>query len=61
MLSMATNEKPSTLADQVKSAQRSMETWPEWLRDSAKFAGQPRSADGSRRALVSSDPKPKAD
>ena len=39
---MSKPDKPSTLGEQVKSAQRSMKTWPEWMREAAKFAGQPR-------------------
>jgi hypothetical protein len=38
---MPDENKSSTLADQIKSAQESIRTWPEWLRDSAKFSGQP--------------------
>lgn len=39
---MPDEKKQSTLADQVRSAQRSMESWPEWMREAARFAGQPR-------------------
>ena len=39
---MPEKRKPSTLADQVRSAQRSIQSWPEWMREAAHFAGQPR-------------------
>lgn len=38
---MADENKPSTLGDQIKSAQESVRSWPDWLRDAAKFSGQP--------------------
>jgi hypothetical protein len=38
---MPDENKPSTLGDQIKSAQESLRTWPEWMRDAAKFSGQP--------------------
>ena len=38
---MPDESKPSALADQIRSAQESIRSWPAWLRDSAKFSGQP--------------------
>lgn len=38
---MPDENKSSTLGDQIKSAQESVRNWPEWLRDCAKFSGQP--------------------
>lgn len=38
---MTKEAKTSALGDQIKSAQKSMQTWPEWMRDAAKFSGQP--------------------
>jgi hypothetical protein len=40
-ITMPDESKPSTLADQIKSAQESIRSWPAWLRNSAKFSGQP--------------------
>jgi hypothetical protein len=38
---MPDDNKPSTLGDQIKSAQESVRSWPDWLRDAAKVSGQP--------------------
>jgi hypothetical protein len=38
---MPDENKPSTLGDQIKSAQESMRNWPEWMREAARFSGQP--------------------
>ncbi len=36
-----------SLAEQIDSAKRNLESWPEWLKDSAKFQGQNHSFDGT--------------
>ena len=55
---MPDENKPSTLGDQIKSAQESISTWPKWLRDAAKFSGQPDSGPAlDRREIDRSDKK----
>lgn len=38
---MTKARKASTLGDQVKAARESMKTWPEWMREAARFSGEP--------------------
>jgi hypothetical protein len=36
-----------SLADQIDAAKKNLESWPEWLKDSAKFQGQNHSFEGT--------------
>jgi len=43
------------LAEQIDSAQKSLESLPEWLRDSAKFQGQNHPFDAQPEVAESDD------
>jgi hypothetical protein len=53
-------QKKGWLGHRIEEARREMESWPDWMKDTAKFEGSTREDEGPERVRTITEAKPSA-